>query len=43
LAAKIWNEFGVENEETRDHPDIFVCRDLKQSWPDFWKTFQYFG
>jgi hypothetical protein len=43
LVAKIWNEFGVENEETRDHPDIFVCRGLKQSWPDFWKNFQYFG
>jgi hypothetical protein len=43
LVAKIWNEFGVENEETRDHPDIFVCRGLKQSWPDFWRSFQYFG
>jgi len=43
LVAKIWNEFGVENEETRDHPDIFVCRGLKQSWPQFWKDFQYFG
>lgn len=43
LVAKIWNEYGVENEETRDHPDIFVCRGLKQSWPDFWKNFQYFG
>lgn len=43
LVAKIWNEFGVENEETRDHPDIFTCRGLKQNWPDFWKTFQYFG
>jgi hypothetical protein len=43
LVAKIWNEFGVVNEETRDHPDIFVCRGLRQSWPNFWKTFQYFG
>ncbi len=43
LVAKIWNEFGVENEETRDHPDIFVCHGLKQSWPDFWRNFQYFG
>src|SRR4029077_9352321 len=33
LLAKIWNEFGVENEETHDHPDIFVCRGLKQNWP----------
>ena len=37
------NQFGVENEETRDHPDIFVCRGLKQSWPEFWKDFQYYG
>jgi hypothetical protein len=43
LVAKVWNEFGVVNEETRDHPDIFVCRGLKQIWPEFWKTFQYFG
>jgi hypothetical protein len=43
LVAKIWNQYGVENEETQDHPDIFVCRGLKQSWPDFWKDFQYFG
>jgi hypothetical protein len=43
LVAKVWNEFGVQNEEMRDHPDIFVCRGLKQSWPDFWKKFQYFG
>lgn len=43
LVAKIWNQYGVENEETRDHPDIFVCRGLRQSWPDFWKSFQYFG
>ena len=43
LVAKIWNEYGVENEETRDHPDIYVCRGLRQSWPEFWKNFQYFG
>jgi 4-amino-4-deoxy-L-arabinose transferase-like glycosyltransferase len=43
LAAKIWNTYNVENEETRDHPEIFVCRDLKESWPEFWRNFQYFG
>jgi hypothetical protein len=43
LAGHTWNRFGVENEETRDHPDIFVCRGLKQSWPEFWKGFQYYG
>jgi hypothetical protein len=33
----------VRNEETEDHPDIFVCRGLKQSWPDFWSDFHYYG
>ncbi len=37
------NPYRVENEETRDHPDIFVCRGLRQTWPDFWKDFQYYG
>jgi dolichyl-phosphate-mannose-protein mannosyltransferase len=43
LAGHTWNQFGVKNEETEDHPDIFVCRGLRQPWPDFWKDFQYFG
>jgi len=43
LAAHTWNRFNVENEETSDHPEIFVCRGLKQSWPEFWKDFRYYG
>jgi hypothetical protein len=43
LVAHTWNRFGVKNEETRDHPNIFVCSGLRQSWPEFWKDFQYFG
>jgi hypothetical protein len=43
LAAHTWNRFGVLNEETREHPDIFVCRTLRQPWPEFWKTAQHFG
>jgi len=44
LAGHTWNRYGVKNEETQDHPDIFVCRGLlDQSWPEFWKNFQYFG
>jgi hypothetical protein len=37
------NRYGVVNEETRDHPDIFLCRGLRRAWPDFWKDFQYYG
>jgi len=43
LAGHTWNRYGVENEETQDHPDIYVCRGLRQSWPEFWKDFRYFG
>ena len=43
LAGHITNRTGVRNEETQFHPDIFVCRRFKQSWPEFWKTFQRFG
>jgi hypothetical protein len=43
LAAQVWNRHGVENEETKDHPDIYVCRGLKLGWPEFWKVFRHFG
>jgi 4-amino-4-deoxy-L-arabinose transferase-like glycosyltransferase len=43
VAGHTWNRYGVLNEETEDHPDIYVCRGLKQTWPEFWSDFQYFG
>lgn len=43
LTAHTPNPYGIENEETRDHPDIYVCRGMKQTWPDFWSDFQYYG
>jgi len=43
LAGHTWNRYGVGNEETLRHPDIFICRHLRESWPEFWKNFRYFG
>ena len=43
LSARNSNRFGVVNEESRDHPDILVCRDLRDSWPAFWQKFRRFG
>jgi hypothetical protein len=43
LFARTWNRYGVRNEETVDHPDIYVCRGLRESWPAFWSSFRYFG
>lgn len=35
--------YGLDNEESTEHPDIFLCRDLRVGWADFWNGFQYFG
>jgi 4-amino-4-deoxy-L-arabinose transferase-like glycosyltransferase len=43
LAGHETNPYGIKNEETRDHPDIYVCGPPKDPWPTFWSDFQYFG
>jgi 4-amino-4-deoxy-L-arabinose transferase-like glycosyltransferase len=43
LAGHTPNPYNIHNEETSDHPDIYVCRGLRQSWGEFWKDFQYYG
>jgi hypothetical protein len=43
VAAKNTNDLNVENEESRDHPDILVCRGLHRSWPDYWARARRFG
>jgi hypothetical protein len=42
-SAKNTNRVGVINEESGDHPDILLCRDLRQPWPAFWEQFHRFG
>jgi hypothetical protein len=43
LAGHITNKYGIANEETSDHPDILICRHLRESWPEFWKKFRRYG
>ena len=43
LAGRNGNSLGVHNEESDDHPDIFVCGPPRLPWPQFWKEFQRFG
>ena len=43
LVAHNTNPYGVINEESRDHPDIYLCHHLLQPWPEFWTHFQWFG
>jgi hypothetical protein len=43
VAGHTRNNYNVLNEETKDHPDILVCRNLRYAWPEFWKQFRYYG
>ena len=43
LAGHNGNALGVKNEESRDHPDIFVCGPPRKPWPVFWRDNQRFG
>jgi hypothetical protein len=43
VAGHNGNSRGVINEESRDHPDIFVCGGPRLPWPDFWADFLAYG
>jgi hypothetical protein len=43
LAGHNGNSQGVENEESKYYPDIFVCGPPRKGWPRFWKDYQSFG
>ena len=43
VAARNANPYGIENEESRDHPDILLCRNLRMPWPEYWKDHRRFG
>lgn len=37
------NSLSVKNEESEDHPDIYVCGPPKQGWAEFWRAHERFG
>jgi 4-amino-4-deoxy-L-arabinose transferase-like glycosyltransferase len=43
VAGKVWNNYNLLNEETIEDPDIFVCRALRSSWPQFWQRARRFA
>jgi hypothetical protein len=42
-AGRVSNRHGVENEETRNHPEIYLCRNLRVAWPAFWPKIRRYG
>lgn len=43
LAGHTRNSYRIENEETRAHPDIFLCRALRRPWSELWPQLRSFG
>ena len=43
LAATVHLPYSVQNEESRDHPEILVCHELRESWDKAWSKSQVFG
>ena len=43
LAAHNTNSYGIGNEESKDHHDIFLCRQMRIPWYKFWPLFRRFG
>jgi hypothetical protein len=43
IAGTIINPYDIQNEESQYHPEIMLCRHLRQPWDQFWKNCHYFG
>jgi hypothetical protein len=43
VGGRVWNKYGVANEETVEDPEIFVCRGLKGNWEEFWRAVRKFA
>jgi Dolichyl-phosphate-mannose-protein mannosyltransferase len=43
VAARNGNSYGIKNEESLDHADIYVCGAPRKAWPEFWNDSQRFG
>ena len=42
-AAQLSNPYGIVNGAIGDRTQVYVCRDIREPWPEFWKGFQYYG
>jgi hypothetical protein len=43
VVGRVTNQHDVANEESTDHPDILLCRHLREPWPELWKRFRRYG
>ena len=43
VASKMIMPYGVDNEISRDHLEVFICRGPKWPWPEFWEKARNFA
>jgi 4-amino-4-deoxy-L-arabinose transferase-like glycosyltransferase len=43
VSAELKNPYGIVNSTIGDNSTVYVCRNLREPWPDFWRKFQYYG
>jgi hypothetical protein len=41
-AGALSNRYGVENEESTLHKELFICREAHRSWPEMWQDMHWF-
>ena len=43
VAARLSNPQGIVNETIGGRDQVYVCRNILEPWPEFWKHFAYYG
>jgi hypothetical protein len=43
VAGHVTNRYGIENSAIGDYTTIWVCRNLREPWPEFWLQVHSFG
>jgi hypothetical protein len=43
VAGHVTNPYGIENSAIGDYTTIWVCRNLRMPWPEFWQKVHSFG
>ena len=42
-AARLSNPYGVVNQTLKGREQVYVCRNIREPWPEFWRSFRYYG
>lgn len=43
IAAQLSHPYGIVNDTLRGREQVYVCHNIRSTWSEFWKHFQYYG